>query len=302
LDTRREISRILGRFEIRVTRQLVAFLACVGVAAAVAFLPDYSGLSPAGVRCFFILLLAAGLWVTEAVPAFAVGILVIALEVALLGRPGAESSSGQEWQKYVEVWGNPLIWLFFGGLVLAAGATKTRLDRWFAANVLRVFGTRPAALLLGVMAITFLFSMFMSNTATTAMMLSVLAPLLATLGGGDRFGRGLLLGLCVAANLGGMATVIGTPPNAIAVGALSDVPGQGIGFARWMLIGLPPALLLAALAWFYLARRYARGAEAIDLDRLEAPPGIFQTGDTRLAPLWQRLAVMSVFVATVLLK
>ncbi len=298
LDSRREMARILGRLEIKSSRHIVRTLICLAVASATAFIPVYVGLSPEGVRALFILVLAAGLWVSEAIPAFAVGILVIALEVVLLGRP---ADSGGEWKNYVIVWGHPLIWLFFGGLVLAAGAAKTGLDRWLASKVLPLFGTKPPAIMLGVMLITFIFSMFMSNTATTAMMLMVLGPLMAHIDQNDPYSRGLLLSLCVAANVGGMATIIGTPPNAIAAGMLDAVPGQQLDFGRWMLIGLPPAIVLAFVGWLFLVWRYPSRTGHVDLSRLDAPPAIFGRSSGDVAPLWQRLAVMVVFIATVVL-
>ena len=88
---------------------------CAAAAAVAAFVPQHAGLDPAGRRALFILVLAAGLWVTEAMPAFAVGLLVIALEIALLGRPdGVFARSPDDWEMFVRPWGSPVIWLFFG--------------------------------------------------------------------------------------------------------------------------------------------------------------------------------------------
>ena len=107
---------------------------------------------------------------------------MIALQIALLGKPGGVfAETARDWEQFVTVIGHPLVWLFFGGFILAAGMARTGLDRRLAAALLGRLGDSPSAVLLGVMGITFSLSMFMSNTATTAMILAMLAPLLATL-------------------------------------------------------------------------------------------------------------------------
>ena len=223
MDERREIRGILGKLEFSSGRSLAKFLLCVLAAASTYGLLGTAELSEAGRRMSFILVLAAGLWVTEAIPAFAVGLLIISLEIGLLGRPdGVFAKSAKDWEIFVHPWASPLIWLFFGGFVLAEAASKTGLDSWLSRSLLGWFGTRPSRVLLGVMAITFCFSMFVSNTATTAMMIAVIAPVVASLKDRDPFAKALLLGVPFAANLGGMATLIGSPPNAIAAGVLSS--------------------------------------------------------------------------------
>ncbi len=235
------------------------FGGCVLMAAGLTWiLGEFSPLEPAAFRALFILLLAVLLWVTEVIPAFAVGILVIGLQIALLGQPnGVFAKTDRDWEQFVGVLGHPLIWLFFGGFVLAAGMARCGLDRWLAAKMLTRFGQRPSQVLLGVMLATFVLSMFMSNTATTAMMLAILSPLVVTLDPAEKFGKGLLVGTAVAANLGGMGSLIGTPPNAIAVGALAQMqPPQDISFLAWLILGLPPALVSLFGAWLVLVWLY----------------------------------------------
>jgi sodium-dependent dicarboxylate transporter 2/3/5 len=163
------------------------------------------------------------------------------------------------------------MWLFLSGLVLASAAARTGLDRRLAERVLRLAGTRPDRVLLAVMAVTFALSLFMSNTATAAMMIALVLALPAVRApAADPLPRtaddaplatALLLGIPVAANIGGMGTLIGTPPNAIAVTALA---GTGhIDFAAWMRYGLPPALGLGLFAWRWLARRHLRGVPPV---------------------------------------
>ncbi|QRK08836.1 anion permease [Archangium violaceum] len=144
---------------------------------------------------------------------------------------------------------------------LAKAASRTGLERALANRVLRWSGGNPPWTMLGAMGLTFAFSMFMSNTATTAMMLAAVGPLVAGLRQDEPFGKALLLGIPVAANLGGMGTVIGSPPNAIAAAALE--PSRPIGFSVWMMVALPPALVLAGAAWLYLRHRYPVGVARI---------------------------------------
>lgn len=139
---------------------------------------------------------------------------------------------------------------------------------------------------------TFILSMFMSNTATTAMMLAVMAPIIHSLPREEGFAHTLILGIPVAANLGGMGTLIGTPPNAIAASALHATP---IGFGQWMLAGVPPAILLIIASWFFLRRRHPWGVTEVDIGAIQDVPA-----ETR-APLWQKLVVMAVFTTTILL-
>ena len=295
LDTRREIRRLIGRLEFNSVRSLSKMTACFIIALLIVFVPKYSGLTDAAQWTLFILIFAAGLWVTEAIPAFATALVVIGLEIAILGRPdGVFATSTKDWEVFVQPWSSPIIWLFFGGFILAAAATKTRLDRWLVRNVLARFGTNPIIVLLGLMALTFLFSMFMSNTATTVMMLAVITPVVANLDKDDPIAKGMMLGIPFAANLGGMGTIIGSPPNAIAAGAIADI--YPINFAEWMLVGLPPAILLGAVAWVYLVKKYPSKEKSIDLSKL-----LDDSYQSAILPLWKKLLVMIVFIITICL-
>jgi sodium-dependent dicarboxylate transporter 2/3/5 len=295
LDTRRQIQFLLGRLEFRSGKALVKSIICVLIAGIVAFLPEYEGLSEAGTWALFILVLAAGLWMLEAIPAFAVALVVMALEIVILGHPGGVfAKTTKDWQIFMSPWASPLFWLFFGGLVLAEAATKTGVDRWLAEHVLRKLGRHPALLLLGTMMISFVLSMFISNTATAAMMIVLVNPVLFVLKRGDRYGIGLLLAVAFGANLGGMGTLVGTPPNAIAAGLLSE--GSGISFARWMVAGLPPAIILALIVWLFLIWRYPCSTGVINFSKVsdegDVPPHL---------ALWRKMVVISAFILTVTL-
>ncbi|MEM6798761.1 MAG: SLC13 family permease [Planctomycetota bacterium] len=295
-DSRHESLRLLGLFEFSQLRTLASTVACVLIALLVSQTPAFPGLEPAARRTLGILVFCALMWVTEAIPAFATSLTAIGLLIALLGKPGGVYAEGpKDWEVFIAPWGSPLIWLFFGGFCLAAGAGRTGLDRWLALRTLGVFGSAPAMILLGVMLVTAVLSMFVSNTATATLMLAVLAPLLGSRGEGDRMPKGLLLGIAFAANIGGMGTIIGTPPNAIAAGVL-DNEGTPVDFARWMLLAVPPAAALLAMAWGFLTASYLGRTAFKPLEDFslggEPPPSI--------PPLRQAI-VVATFSTTVLL-
>jgi sodium-dependent dicarboxylate transporter 2/3/5 len=280
----------------RSARALLKFAACALLAVAAAWLPGYEGLTEAGRCSLAIVLFGAGLWITEAIPAFAVALLIIGLQVVVLGREGgvlAAAGDSRAWEVYVRPWASPPMWLFLGGLVLARAAERTGLDREVAVRVIAWSGGRPLRLLPAVMALTFVFSMFMSNTATAAMMLVMLRPALAALPEGSRTTRALLLGLACAANLGGMATIIGSPPNTIAAALLQEV--APVDFLRWSLLAAPPALVLFLALWGVLAwpLRAEQGTRFVLPAAGEAPGG-------RASP-WQRWVTIAVFLITVAL-
>jgi sodium-dependent dicarboxylate transporter 2/3/5 len=268
-------------------------LIALSIAATVSILvPESELLDPAARRAMFILLFAALLWMTDAMPAYSVGILVIALKLLLLGKAGGVyATTSRDWEDFIAVLGHPLVWLFFGGFVLAAGMAATGIDRWIANRILAKFGSSSGSLLIGLMLTTFGLSMIMSNTATIAMMLAVLAPLLINKQGTGT-ARALVLGIAVAANLGGMGSLIGTPPNAIAVGALLDIPGgPQIGFLDWLIIGLPPAFVLLILSWILIRLFY----------KLDSTPLMLPETEIRkvLIPRWQTLTVTATLFVTV---
>ena len=139
---------------------------------------------------------------------------------------------------YVQTFSSSVIWLMLGGFFLAAAMTKTKLDQALFRFTLKISGTNPRNLLIGLMLTTMVASMLMSNTATTAMVIAAIMPLLMSLGKNSGFAKALLLGIPIAAATGGMGTIIGTPPNAIAAGALENA-GITIDFIDWMKYGVP---------------------------------------------------------------
>jgi sodium-dependent dicarboxylate transporter 2/3/5 len=154
--------------------------------------------------------------------------------------------------------------LFLGGFFLADAAAKFRLDRNLAGVLLKPFGRNPASLIGGLMGITALLSMFMSNTATTAAMMAVILPVSATLAPADPLRTGLALSIPVAANIGGLGTPVGSPPNAIALGRLAD-EGIRIDFLTWMALTVPIAVVILGVAWFVIVRQFPAQADEVDV-------------------------------------
>lgn len=298
MDTRAQAKRLLNSFEPHERNGIAKTTGCLLLALSVIFLPGLVGseifadLSSGGKAALGIMVFAAALWVTEAMPAFAVALLVIGLQIAILGNPGgvwAPADAPKAWTTFVQPWSSPTMWLFLGGFVLAHACSKTQLDKWLAGLVLGRFATSPAKLVASVMSITFVFSMFMSNTATAAMMIAVTAPVLAGLPKESQLAKGLVLAVAAGANLGGIGTIIGTPPNAIAAGEL-----QGkVDFVKWMMIALPPAILLATAVYFLIWRIYIHGSgekPEISLD---------STVESTARMKRHRITVMIVFTITV---
>lgn len=217
---------------------------------------EIPGLDAAGTRMFGIFLMAIMLWVTEAIPLAATAVLVIFLEVLLISNQ-ALLPVVEEAPKATVFFGalaNPVIILFLGGFMLADGAAKYKVDRALSAVLLKPFLGSPRLTILGIMLITALMSMFMSNTATTATMFAVMMPVILALPEG-KARTGIALSIPVAANVGGMGTPVGTPPNAIALGALQN-EGITISFLDWMLAAVPLMLITLAVSWFFIVGRY----------------------------------------------
>lgn len=190
-------------------------------------------------------------WILEPVPMPITALLPIAL-LPLLGVVDVNAAAAP--------YANPLIFLFLGGFMLAEAIQRWNLHRRIALAVLTVAGKRPDHLVAGFMGATALLSMWVSNTATAALMvpigLSVLTLLERDEGAADQRSLQLclLLGIALAANIGGMGTLIGTPPNALLAGFVADNYGIEIGFAQWMLVGVPPAAALLLIGWWLLTR------------------------------------------------
>jgi len=194
-------------------------------------------------------------WVLEAIPIPATALLPLAI-FPLLGVKSISATAAP--------YANPLIFMFFGGFILALAMERWNLHRRIALNIIRWVGTNPAALVGGFMGATAFLSMWVSNTATAAMMLPISLSVIALFANGNgkeggpanghAFGPALLLGIAYGASIGGVGTLIGTPPNALLAGYFAETYKIQIGFSDWMLMAVPLEIVLLAVTWLVLTR------------------------------------------------
>jgi len=242
---------MLFRMKGAANTKALQLAATVAFALLVYFILPSSLLEPAR-RQSFIFVIAALFWALEIIPLYATSILVITMEIFLLCRPGGVLNMGPTgYTAFLVPFGSPVIILFFGGFILAQAMRKYALDQIIALKMLQVFGQKRFNLMLGFMFATAFLSMWMSNTATTAMMVAMVFPLLKQLDPSDGFRTALVLAIPFAANIGGMATPIGTPPNAIAIGMLAE-RGIFLGFVGWMKMAVPLVIILLFFVAFLL--------------------------------------------------
>lgn len=249
-------------------KPVIYFLLSLVVALVFTLLLKEPGFTDSQVYVIFLLFFAIGLWLTEAIPAFAVSLFIIAYLVFTLGNSYLNSAP-ENIEKYAQTFSSSMIWLLLGGFFLAAAMTKTKLDRTLFKYTLKISGTNPRHLLIGLMGTTMVASMLMSNTATTSMVIAAILPLLASLGKKSGTAKALLLGIPLAAATGGIGTIIGTPPNAIGAGALKNA-GILIEFLGWMKFGIPVAVALTAIGCIALIRIYMKDTTPISLGFLES--------------------------------
>ena len=249
-------------------------------------------------RVIAIFVFTAMMWILEVIPTWTTSVVAIVSILLTTSNKGLGFLIVKEnvgaltnYKDVMAAFADPVIMLFLGGFVLAFAATKVGLDVQLAKVMLKPFGTNPKTVLLGVLLVIGVFSMFMSNTATAAMMLTFLTPVLATLpkDGGGRIS--LALAIPIAANIGGMGTPIGTPPNAIALGALQEA-GYAITFAGWMLRMVPYVILMLVIAWVLLMKIYPFKAKSIEL-KIE--------GQEVKATPFQKYVVWVTFALTIIL-
>ncbi len=229
----------------------------IGLAAGAAafiimlFVPAPAGLESEAWRTAAVALLMAVWWMTEALPIPATSLLPIVL-FPLLGIGDIKSAAAP--------YAHDLIFLFMGGFLLALAMERWNLHRRTALLIMSAVGSKPTALIGGVMLASALLSMWVSNTATALMLTPIAVSLLAGVGGAMeakarlQFGAALMLAVAYGANIGGIATPIGTPPNGVLVGFLQNTYDIQIGFAQWMLFGVPLVLVALPLAFLMLTR------------------------------------------------
>ena len=203
-------------------------------------------------RTLAIFVFAALMWLFEIIPAWATSITTIVLLLFSVSDKGfvvADRGTTVNFKEILSSFADPIIMLFLGGFILAIAANKVGLDKFLAKSLLSIFGSRPQFVLLGILIVCGAFSMFMSNTATAAMILAFMAPIIVGMSKNSKSGTALVLAIPIAANLGGLGTPIGTPPNAIAIGQLTAQTGIEIGFGNWMLHMVPYVLVMLLISW-----------------------------------------------------
>ena len=275
-------------------KSLIYFLLSFLVALILTLSVKESSFTTTQVYILFILFFAMGLWFSEAVPPFAVSILIIAYLVFMLGNKHLNSSP-ENIEKYVTTFSSSMIWLMLGGFFLSAAMSKTKLDEALFRFTLKISGTNPRNLLIGLMSTTMVASMLMSNTAATAMVIASIMPFLNTLGSKSGLSKALLLGVPISATTGGMGSIIGSPPNLIAVGALENI-GINVSFLDWMIYGFPVALVLTAISCIVLIRLFIKDKTPISLDFLQSQ----QIEETKVEKT-HRIIVLIIIIVTILL-
>ncbi len=241
-----------------------------------------------------VAVLMALLWMTEAVPLAVTALLPLVL-FPLLGIASSQVVAG----RYM----NSTVFLLLGGFLIAQAMERWGLHRRIALSVLGFFGGQPIALVLGFITATSFLSMWISNTASTLVMLPIALAVLSRFEGlvppakAHRLGIALLLAIAYSASLGGMMTLVGTPPNLVFAKLYGDIAGVEVDFARWLLVGVPVGLAMLAILVVYLVVLYLRGfGKGIELDSL------LHEERQRLGPMSaEEWKVALVFVITALL-
>ena len=265
----------IWRFIRRYNRYIKVTLISL-VALAIAMLPTevfgVEGLNPIQQRVIAIFVWAACMWIVEAVPAWTTSLLIIVIMLLTVSDSaiaplisGYDKSDLMSYKVIMNTFANPTVMLFMGGFILALVASKSGVDVSMARAMLKPFGSKPSVLLFGFMLVTAVFSMFVSNTATAAMMLTFLAPVLRQLPPTEKGTAALALAIPIGANIGGLATPIGTPPNGIALQYINGELGLGVDFGEWMMVMTPLMLLILVLSWVLLRFSYPFTAKKVNM-------------------------------------
>ncbi len=222
------------------------------LAIVILFSPEPEGMPDEAWRMVAVTVWMVVWWLSEAVPIPATALLPLPL-MPLLGISGITGTAAR--------YAHPLIFLFLGGFLLAAAMQRAGLHRRIALHIVTAVGTSPGRIILGFMIATAFLSMWMSNTATTIMMYAVGLSVIAFVAEETssevmvrNFGVALMLGIAYSASIGGVGTLIGTPPNALLASFLQSNYDVGITFFNWMLLGVPVVVIMLPVAWLLLTR------------------------------------------------
>ncbi|MDL2317329.1 DASS family sodium-coupled anion symporter [Desulfovibrio sp. OttesenSCG-928-A18] len=239
----------------------IGFFSGLAVFALILLMPIPAGMKPQAWKVVAVTSLMAMWWITEAIPIPATGLIPICF-YPLLGILSAKDAAAP--------YADEVIYLFMGGFFLAVTMERWNLHRRVALNIIKLVGSSPIRLVLGFMVATAFLSMWVSNTACAMMMVPIGLAVVSEVTGltasqikegsmesgkGDlNFGRALMLGIAFAASIGGLATIIGTPPNAVLVAQIKKLYSYEITFVQWMLFGVPLSVLTLFITWFILTK------------------------------------------------
>ncbi len=247
-------------------------------------------------RVIAIFAFAALMWMFEIIPNWTTSLLVIVLSLLTVSNRGFGFLCREEFGTLVNYkalmasFADPVVMLFLGGFVLAITASKYGLDVTLARILLKPFGKNPRMVLLGFLTVISMFSMFMSDTATAAMMFAFLAPVLASIPSDDKGKIGLVLSIPFASTLGGIGTPIGTPPNATAVRFLTEA-GYEVSFMQWSVRMVPYVIIMILVAWLILQIFFPFKSKEI----------VLKIPENKRAKDWKTVVVWVTFLCTLLL-
>lgn len=257
------------------------------------------GLTVVQRRVIAMFAFATIMWVTEAIAPWATSVTLIGMlllsvsdEAFNFFTAGIDESELLSHKDIMASFADPIIILFLGGFIIAIAATKTGLDAYLARTLIKPFGNKSETVLLGFILITGCFSMFVSNTATAAMMLTFLTPVFKALPPEGKGRVALTLSIPIAANIGGMGTIIGTPPNAIAIKYINDPAGMNLGmsFGDWMMFMMPFTVIMLIIGWLLLVKMFPFKQKTIKIEI---------AGDVKHD--WRTVVVAVTFIITVIM-
>ena len=266
----------------KIALSALVFLVLWFLPTSVMGLPDISVVEHRVIAIFGLALI---LWITEAIPSWTTSMLIVVLLLLTCSNSSLSCFINESffvsgdtapvrienignlvsYKSIMAAFANPVIMLFIGGFVIAIVASKMGIDVQLAKVMLSLFGKKSEFVLLGILLITGIFSMFISNTATAAMMLTFMAPVLRQMPADGKGKIALAMAIPIGANVGGIATPIGTPPNAIALGYLRDNLGMDVSFMDWIAVMLPYTIVLLVIAWVLLLLLFPFKQKTIEL-------------------------------------
>jgi sodium-dependent dicarboxylate transporter 2/3/5 len=268
-------------------------------------IPHPNGVSPEGWKVIALAVFMLAWWVSEAVP-IAVTSLLPMLLLPMMGVTTLNKAAAP--------YSNPVVYLFMGGFVIALAMERWNLHRRIALNIVRLTGTNADGILFGFILATALISMWISNTATAIMMLPIALSVIDLLRrristamekGMDRFALTMMLGIAYASSIGGMATIIGTPPNVVFAGYMRETFDIEVSFAEWFVVGFPFSMLLLLLTylvvvkWMYPNRlgKFSGARELLEEELAELGP--VSKGEKRTLWVFLLAAVCWIFQAQI---